>query len=243
MKEFNYEKFISDRNEVLVSSNLTKEEIESNKKKISYGGEELSAKRGKELFDYISSLRKKQNVSDDIMNKIYGLVLFGADINYKDSVKGDFVLLLSIRKELPIIADYLISMGANINLSNNYGTTALMAAARHDYFSIVKRLIAMGADVNAQCIDGDTALISSLIHSNTSIVNYLIEHGAQINHKNLEGKSAIDYNGGKNGFVTIPNLLSDKYDSLDKQITSEELINEAEEKYKKLSLTLKDINV
>lgn len=56
------------------------------------------------------------------------------------------------------MVDYLIESGANIQSSNSYGNTCLMAAASFNNIHAVNALIKSGADLNAQAKCGATAL-------------------------------------------------------------------------------------
>jgi ankyrin repeat protein len=54
--------------------------------------------------------------------------------------------------------DILLKAGANVNLRNDRGYTALIWASAYGEVEIVKKLIAAGADVNATTNDGESAL-------------------------------------------------------------------------------------
>ena len=64
----------------------------------------------------------------------------------------------------------LIDAGADVNVKDNNGTTALMYAVYYGNTEIVKTLIAAGADVNAKDNNGFTTLISAANEGNTEIV-------------------------------------------------------------------------
>ena len=71
-----------------------------------------------------------------------------------------------------------IRRGANVNAKNEYGATALMAAAVNGHTEIVNALIKAGADVNTKDSDGETALMQAAFNGHTETVNVLIEAGA-----------------------------------------------------------------
>jgi ankyrin repeat protein len=56
------------------------------------------------------------------------------------------------------IVDYLISVGANVDLQDNFGVTALMRATSHNSMILVKKLIAAGANKNLKDVNGKIAL-------------------------------------------------------------------------------------
>ena len=87
----------------------------------------------------------------------------------------------------------LLEHGADINIKENYGWTALHMACRYcnedSSIECVKLLLEHGADVNAKENDGWTALHLACRYCNedSSIecVKLLLEHGADINIKNI----------------------------------------------------------
>jgi hypothetical protein len=164
----------------------TKNELATGPLKLTKAGQQ---KVDKELFDLI------KNSGDSASEKVKELIKLGANVNYKEEVKGDYPLLICARKGYDNLAAILICAGADVNLTNNYGTTALMAAARHDNLNLCKVLVILGASINAECKDGDTALFSAKMHGNSEVVEYLIQRQAYIHHTNEAGKSILDIKG------------------------------------------------
>jgi ankyrin repeat protein len=73
---------------------------------------------------------------------------------------------------------WLLEMGANPNLANASGVTALMWAIEDA--EKVRALISKGADVKARSGDGQTAmLMASEQASNAEVIKALLEHGAK----------------------------------------------------------------
>ena len=75
----------------------------------------------------------------------------------------------------------LIENGADINLQDKDGDTALMWASNRSNKDVVEILIENGADINLKNKDGDTALILASNRRNQDIVELLIENGAILN--------------------------------------------------------------
>jgi len=71
------------------------------------------------------------------------------------------------------IVKALIEAGADINVRNNYGNTALMLSSWYGSIDIVKTLIEAGADINEHDNDGDTALILSSCNGHSDVVRVL----------------------------------------------------------------------
>lgn len=98
-----------------------------------------------------------------------------------------------------------IAKGADINFTDNNGTTPLMYAVRTDFpakkqkdcsMKIVKLLIKKGADVNAQDnqngkIGGNHVINIAAFYSSIDIVKLLIDSGADISLKDSAGKNIL----------------------------------------------------
>ena len=98
-----------------------------------------------------------------------------------------------------------ITKGADINFTDNNGTTPLMYAVQTDYpakkqkdcsMKIVKLLIKKGADVNAQDnqngkIGGNHVINIAAFYSSIDMVKLLIDNGADINLKDSAGKNIL----------------------------------------------------
>jgi SH3-like domain-containing protein len=84
-----------------------------------------------------------------------------------------------------------IKNGADINVKDKDGSTALMSFSKWGYLEIGKYLIEKGADINAKDNDGWTTLMIVSLNGRLEIVEYLVEKGVDINIKNNEGKTAL----------------------------------------------------
>ena len=97
------------------------------------------------------------------------------------------------------IVKILLRYGADVNLKDNEGWTALMLAALYSNtdsnVSTVKLLLDAGADVNLKNNEGWTALMLSARYSNTdsndSTVKLLLDAGADVNLKDIYGWTAL----------------------------------------------------
>ena len=129
----------------------------------------------------------------------------------------------------------LIKYGADVNLSNNYKTTSLMASARHGNEEILTALLFLGADVNAKCIDLDTALMSAVRHNQDNCINVLMSFNANLNSRNIFNQSIVDIMNDKQIDLSLinDNSLKDEI-KVDTQKDYNNLINEAEEKLGKI---------
>jgi len=73
----------------------------------------------------------------------------------------------------------LIAAGADPNVTNEHGDTAVMLAAEHAYNSIVEFLLDHGTNINAKDHDGDTALDIARYHNCKSTIALLLSRGGQ----------------------------------------------------------------
>ena len=71
----------------------------------------------------------------------------------------------------------MVQIGANVNLQNKMGWTALMCACRNDHIEVAKLLVTKGADVNL--VDGanKSALQRAQAQQKTNIVAFLQSAG------------------------------------------------------------------
>ena len=78
------------------------------------------------------------------------------------------------------IIDLLLKLGAEINLQDNWGDTALIFATTANKYSAVKYLVENGANVNIRGHNNCTPLIIAAYEGNLKIAKYLIDHGADV---------------------------------------------------------------
>ena len=111
----------------------------------------------------------------------------GADVNFKDSKKGD-TALFELRN--PEVIQLLIDRGADVNYRNKLGETPIF---RCYYANKMQLLIDNGADVNVKNSLGETPLFGCIdkIFSREDGIQVLIDRGADINAKSLSGKTPI----------------------------------------------------
>lgn len=102
------------------------------------------------------------------------LLSYKADVNYRDEL-GRIALHLA---DNPKIAGLLIENGADINLTDTEGNTALMFAVRADNLQTVHFFIGKGVSLNAKNKNGETALQLAKAQENRKIINELKRFGA-----------------------------------------------------------------
>jgi ankyrin repeat protein len=77
------------------------------------------------------------------------------------------------------VIQHLINNGADVNIRDNFGYTALIWASRFGHIDIVRLLIDAGADVNARNDGGRTALMYASDCGYLDIVELLRSKGAK----------------------------------------------------------------
>jgi hypothetical protein len=87
----------------------------------------------------------------------------------------------------------LLGKGADVNIKDFSGSTALMWVAIKGYTTALNALLDKGANVNIKRDDGMTALMLAVDKGHKNVVRILIRKGAKAKVKNNEGKTAWDY--------------------------------------------------
>jgi ankyrin repeat protein len=90
------------------------------------------------------------------------------------------------RNDLAMV-ELLLRAGADPKAANEYGATALYAAAASPDAAMTEKLLAAGADVNARLISGETALMQASRRGNLATVRALLSAGADPNAQEING--------------------------------------------------------
>ena len=102
--------------------------------------------------------------------------------------------------------EVLIQQGADVNIKNKDGNTALIIASEKGSLDLVNILLEGGADVQQKDGRGWTALMWASSCRNKEIVEMLISKGADINAKSQEGNTALMF-ASKRGENEIAKML------------------------------------
>ena len=123
------------------------------------------------------------------------LISAGARIDAQDRW-GRTPLMVGIYVEplaehLPVV-NLLVSKGANLNLSDQDGLTALHVASLGEA-EIVQLLLSHNADVNAVDHNGMTPLHNAVLHPEIDVVKALLQaEGIDVSIRNNEGMTPLD---------------------------------------------------
>jgi ankyrin repeat protein len=147
--------------------------------------------------------------------KIEQLLLSGVKINAQDKSSGTTVLMIaSSYYYYDKMVEFLISNGANVNLKDNEGKTALLWASSNSLPN-AKILVANGARVNEAANDGMTPFLEASLGVSSGkvtieMLDLLRKNGANINaaiqRKSAMGWTALHY-AAINGDVELVKYL------------------------------------
>ena len=104
-------------------------------------------------------------------------------------------LLQAVTERDTAAVRYEAMLRADVDVTDQYGNTALMIASAYGYDSIVAILVDAGADVNATGRIGNTALIVAAQNGHSEVIQHLLKAGCQVDVTN-------DYGIGARGLAT-----------------------------------------
>ncbi len=147
------------------------------------------------IVDLMSAYANKRSWSkEDLQRYLDPILKKIKDTINKRNKKGDTPLVVALREDSQILAEYLIDQGADVNLIGNNGDTPIYIATKNDNAILVKRLIENGANVDKRNAHGYVPLNIALERDNEVIARYLIDNTTNTNYR----VKCSDY-GSKNG--------------------------------------------
>lgn len=115
-------------------------------------------------------------------------------VNTRDYDSGETALMIATRRRDPPWMAFLLQNGADPNLRDRDGNSALILAASGGFFDGVRLMIAGRAQVDATNGRGETALIRAVHARDAASAQLLLASGADPDRAdNLAGLSARDY--------------------------------------------------
>jgi ankyrin repeat protein len=109
-------------------------------------------------------------------------------VNAKDKDKNIPLLLANSNKMI----EMLINFGADVNMKNKFGRTALhRLACIPNMKDSISLLISKGADVNARDIGEATPMHDAVDRGYLDIVEFLISQGADVNARDKSGAAPL----------------------------------------------------
>ena len=129
--------------------------------------------------------------------------------NVKDD-RGDAAIHIVTRRRDMLYLRFLLARGANINLEDGAGNTALMLAVEAGWPEGVALLIQQRANVNAANRGGETPLIRAVQRRDTQLVRTLLDAKADPDQVDrLAGMTARDYAARDTRSPAIAQMLKD----------------------------------
>ncbi len=126
-------------------------------------------------------------MSTKIISSAFLIMLFSVPALSQDL---DLQLIEAAKKGQTERVKSLLAGGADVDVSDNSGTTALMHASAEGHTQLVEALLDAGAEVDAQAHDGLTALMV-VARGNTQIARALLDAGADVNAKAQQGVTPL----------------------------------------------------
>lgn len=105
---------------------------------------------------------------------------------YHPTPGTDSPLHISISKKYPLLTEWLIINGADVNATNETNQTPLHYAIIDNNIDLVREMVYRGANVNAAVVTGETPLHHAAMETG-EMVNFLLDRGVDINAKSSYG--------------------------------------------------------
>ena len=140
-------------------------------------------------YKFLEAVRKKKGDEvQDALNEPGSQI-----VNTRDITSGETALhIVTARRDLTWMS-FLIGQGANVNLADARGTTALQLAVALGFPEGVELLVAQKARIDAPNASGETPLISAVHRRDIAMMRMLLKAGADPDRADNSGRSARDY--------------------------------------------------
>ncbi len=148
--------------------------------------EDEAKKLGRELIREVML----PNIDND---RVGELIQKGANVNVRDPEDMTALMWVSMNRKYIETLRILLNGGADANLGDKDGDTALMKATSEDNEEGVKALISHGADLDLKNKKGLTALMLAAYYDRKRVAEILIGRGADVDMKDVWGRTAIMY--------------------------------------------------
>lgn len=165
-----------------------------------------------------------------------------ADVNLQGNEQYTALDYVAHNKGSLEIVQKLLKAGADPNIKNQYGDTALMLAIDKENLHLVPPLLKAGADANAESNAGFVPLIQAARIGDVDTVKVLLEYGADINYQAKTKKdTALILAADNNHLDVIKFLLNAGADPSIKNVTGKNAAGYARQRgYKDIEKFLTD---
>lgn len=147
-----------------------------------------------EVADAQPALVQAASVADDDPAGVRLLIKRKAQVDVRGTLDRTALLTAGLAGHA-MIAEALLSAGADPNLADQHGTTALMAAAQVGAVPVVHALGRRKVDPDRVDVNGRTALVLACAsrHASEECVRALLAQGADRERRAADGRRALDY--------------------------------------------------
>jgi len=121
------------------------------------------------------------------------LIRQGAEVNWRESDKGQTALMWSAASGYPEITRILIDHGADITARSKNGFTPLLFAASSGDIESVRMLLQAGANINESTPEHGNALLVAAASGHNALSLFLIDSGADINVEDPYGVTPLHH--------------------------------------------------
>ncbi len=140
------------------------------------------------------------------------LILHGHDVNLKAGLSYNTPLICAAGKGHTDCVEYLLQNGAQLDLKDQSGESALHMAALGGHLEVMKRLVDGGADVNQWDRWERTPLMWAVDRGHTEFVEYLLQIGAQVDKKDHLGCTALHLAADRGHLEVMKRLVDGRAD-------------------------------
>src|ERR1700758_110438 len=127
------------------------------------------------------------------VDTVKSLLAHGANVNAKETARGQTALMWAVAEKHPEVARVLIDHGADVHLHSTSGFTPLLFAAQQGDLDAARMLLEAGANVNEAAPEDGSTLIVATQSGHEALALFLLEKGADPNAADAYGITALHY--------------------------------------------------
>ncbi|HEY5999822.1 MAG TPA: ankyrin repeat domain-containing protein [bacterium] len=140
------------------------------------------------------------------VDSVQRLIDRGYDLNSRVDETRRTPLMVAASEGNKKIVELLADNGADMNLQDRLGYTALHWAAYYNCGAVAEALAKRGASLNIEERKGFTPLILAAYYGHLGVVKALVEGGARTDIEDKRGQTALDY-AKQGGFSELEEYL------------------------------------
>jgi hypothetical protein len=141
------------------------------------------------------------------LNEVRKLLAQGVDVNAVDEGVYTTALGAAVANGKLEFVRALLDAGADPNVRNQSGRTALMNLDEDATDEVVRALVAAGADVSIKDTEGNTVLHTAAAVAKSEVLRALLDAGASVNARTRQGQTALIEAAGNGRLDNVKTLL------------------------------------